>query len=100
DDYVPAEETARRRRAGMWAGEFESPWEWRQRRQDQAGNPAAGQRGAGCDIKGNISRNGNRIYHVPGSPSYQATVVDPGRGERWFCSEREALDAGWRAPRR
>ncbi|MBN1240235.1 MAG: thermonuclease family protein [Gammaproteobacteria bacterium] len=100
DDYVPAEETARRRRAGMWAGEFEPPWEWRQRRQDQAGNPAAGQRGAACDIKGNISRNGNRIYHVPGSPSYQTTVVDSGRGERWFCSEREARDAGWRAPRR
>jgi endonuclease YncB( thermonuclease family) len=27
--YVPAEDLARARRAGMWAGEFMLPWEWR-----------------------------------------------------------------------
>ena len=27
--YVPAEDHARARRAGMWAGEFMPPWEWR-----------------------------------------------------------------------
>jgi endonuclease YncB( thermonuclease family) len=27
--YVPAENLARSRRAGLWAGEFTPPWEWR-----------------------------------------------------------------------
>lgn len=98
DDYVPAEQAARSRRAGVWAGEFLPPWEWRASRQRQD-TASQGRPQAGCTIKGNISRGGNRIYHVPGSPSYDATVIDPRRGERWFCSEDEARDAGWRAPR-
>jgi len=52
-----------------------------------------------CLIKGNISQNG-RIYHVPGSPSYESTKVEESKGERWFCSEAEAQAAGWRAPKR
>ena len=53
----------------------------------------------GCYIKGNINGEGERIYHVPGSPSYDDTVIDESRGERWFCTEAEARAAGWRAPR-
>jgi endonuclease YncB( thermonuclease family) len=30
-DYVPAEDEARDAGRGMWAGEFEPPWEWRRR---------------------------------------------------------------------
>lgn len=51
-----------------------------------------------CRIKGNISASG-RIYHVPGSDSYDDTSIDTRRGERWFCTEAEARAAGWRAPR-
>ena len=51
-----------------------------------------------CTIKGNISDNG-RIYHVPGSRSYEATRIDEAKGERWFCTEQEARAAGWRPPR-
>ena len=51
-----------------------------------------------CLIKGNISDSG-RIYHVPGSAFYERTVIDESAGERWFCTEAEALSAGWRAPR-
>jgi hypothetical protein len=29
-----------------------------------------------CLIKGNISKNGDRIYHVPDSPSYDRTIID------------------------
>ena len=53
----------------------------------------------GCAIKGNISKHGERTYHVPGSEWYDATRIDPHKGERWFCSEDEARSAGWRAPR-
>jgi hypothetical protein len=51
----------------------------------------------GCNIKGNISQTtGEHIYHVPGQRYYDATVIDPAAGERWFCSEQEAIQAGWR----
>lgn len=50
----------------------------------------------GCTIKGNINRNGEKIYHVPGQKNYDQTVIEPERGERWFCSESEATAAGWR----
>ncbi|MEJ0012204.1 MAG: hypothetical protein WDM94_06140 [Bauldia sp.] len=50
-----------------------------------------------CMIKGNISMDtGERIYHVPGQEYYGATRIDVTAGERWFCSEAEALAAGWR----
>jgi len=51
-----------------------------------------------CGIKGNIGSSG-KIYHVPGSPAYDKTRIDESKGERWFCSEEEAREAGWRAPR-
>ena len=50
---------------------------------------------ADCRIKGNISSKG-RIYHLPGSGSYDQTQIDEARGERWFCTEAEARAAGWR----
>ena len=50
----------------------------------------------GCAIKGNISFSGERIYHVPGQRYYNATVINGRRGERWFCTEQEAVRAGWR----
>lgn len=50
-----------------------------------------------CVIKGNISqRTGEHIYHVPGQEYYERTRVDEDAGERWFCSEDEAEEAGWR----
>lgn len=49
-----------------------------------------------CVIKGNISSKEERIYHMPGCGSYDKTVIDESMGERWFCTEEEALKAGWR----
>lgn len=51
----------------------------------------------GCHIKGNISiGSGERIYHTPGQYHYDETIISPEYGERWFCSEGEAVMAGWR----
>ncbi len=52
-----------------------------------------------CVIKGNINSKDVKIYHVPGGSNYEETEIDPDRGERWFCTEVEAREAGWRAPR-
>lgn len=58
-----------------------------------AGAQTSGQQ---CLIKGNVSSKGERIYHLPGCRHYNSTNIDPKRGERWFCSEQEAVAAGWR----
>ncbi|WP_338539051.1 thermonuclease family protein [Janibacter terrae] len=47
-------------------------------------------------IKGNISSSGEKIYHVPGGRYYSVTKIDLGKGERWFCTETSARNAGWR----
>jgi hypothetical protein len=50
-----------------------------------------------CNVKGNISfHSGEHIYHVPGQENYIDTIIDPLKGERYFCSEAEARGAGWR----
>jgi endonuclease YncB( thermonuclease family) len=104
-DYVDEENEARAARRGVWSGQFESPEDYRrgdqregqtQRRDDRVSSQA---RCGGCAIKGNINGEGERIYHAPGSPSYDNTVVDESKGERWFRTESEARAAGWRAPR-
>ncbi|WP_281932804.1 phospholipase D-like domain-containing protein [Methylocystis iwaonis] len=49
-----------------------------------------------CLIKGNVSRSGERIYHVPGDRAYARVRMDKGRDKRWFCTEEQAVAAGWR----
>jgi cold shock CspA family protein len=53
-----------------------------------------------CNIKGNVSQYYDNermyIYHVPGGKYYAETVICPEEEERWFCSEAEAIAAGWR----
>ena len=50
----------------------------------------------GCDIKGNISTSGEKFYHVLGTTNYNAIRIQPEKGERWFCTEKEALANGFR----
>lgn len=55
----------------------------------------------GCVIKGNISSStGEKIYHMPGQRYYDQTTIDPEKGERWFCTEEEAIANGWRKSKR
>ena len=72
------------------------PWEWRRGKRIVANDNAVGQ----CRIKGNISRSGERIYHIPGGQYYDRTKINPSKSERWFCSEAEAIAAGWRRSKR
>ncbi|WP_118858343.1 thermonuclease family protein [Sphingomonas mesophila] len=103
-DYVSAEEAARNNRRGMWAGTFEMPSQVRSaaREADRRPpssrvlkqRPAAAPRvvaSGACNIKGNRSRRGEWIYHVPGMPYYAQT-----RAEELFCSEADARAAGYR----
>lgn len=60
---------------------------------------ASAEESRACNIKGNVSTRGERIYHVPGQRYYYETRISASHGERWFCSEEEARAAGWRRSR-
>jgi hypothetical protein len=89
--YVALEAEARLRRIGIWDGEAVPAWDYRAGRW-LAAEPVAP---SGCAIKGNVTAHG-RIYHMPWSPWYDKVKMDTEKGKRWFCSETDALAAGWR----
>lgn len=98
--YVGQQDAAKQARRGLWQGDFLAPWDWRaaQRNIEPAAAPVPliQSSSADCTIKGNISNNGERIYHAPGQKFYAKTKISESKGERWFCSEAEARAAGWR----
>ena len=96
-DYVSHESSAKAARRGVWRGEFVEPSHWRR---GERLEPAAACGAGDCRIKGNISRKGTHIYHLPGGASYAKARINTAKGERWFCSEREARAAGWRRAKR
>lgn len=103
-DYVSAEDTAKNARRGLWSGAFTMPNEVRSA--GRLGAPSeksavrvkplrvAEQSAPSCVIKGNRSRRGEWIYHLPGMSYYEQT-----RAEELFCSEKQARDAGYRRAR-
>jgi endonuclease YncB( thermonuclease family) len=111
--YVRVEEDARTQQRGIWQGAFIAPWDWRHRNnkiiilgafsvpidaQAMLLGPSAteGAPSPECTIKGNISRNGEQIYHMENQRFYARISMDKGGGRRWFCSAEEAEAAGWR----
>lgn len=91
--YRSAESEAKAVKAGLWGSgpDPERPAVWRARLWSEAKKQAP----EGCPIKGRVTR-GERIYVLPWSSEYAKARVSKQRGERWFCSEEEAVAAGWR----
>ena len=49
-----------------------------------------------CIIKGNLDLNsGRKIYYFPGCSQYEFTIIEKDIGENWFCTEKEAQEAGF-----
>jgi len=48
----------------------------------------------GCEIKGNI-RQGKKVYYTSSCLTYSQVIVDQSFGDQWFCSEKEAISAGF-----
>ncbi|KRA82544.1 thermonuclease family protein [Altererythrobacter sp. Root672] len=99
-DYVSYEVRARGNRAGLWRSTFDLPEyyrlaaEERTRPQERATSRSprtSSAPGGACLIKGNRNNRGEWIYHLPGRPYYDAT-----RAEEMFCTEEQALAAGYR----
>ncbi len=93
--YADLEDAARERRVGIWQAPTETAWDFRAHKWEASLSDVPDRK---CPIKGNINRRNEHIYHVPWSKDYAKTKIDLARGERWFCSEDEAIAAGWRAP--
>lgn len=92
DRLLPEEQAARAQKLRTWAAnDVQAPWENRQSRWGVAAQTASD----GCPVKGNISPSGEKIYHVAWNGQfYDRTKIGTGKGERWFCSEAEAIAAG------
>ncbi len=112
-EYDRDEAAAREAKAGLWAGAFIAPWDWRRRNGATTilgalSVPVDAQKtllGAvssvdapspDCTIKASV---GGRecIYHLPGDRWYGKMKMDSGK--RWFCSTTEAEAAGCRPPK-
>jgi len=89
--YIDEERGARNAGLGIWQGRCQPAWVYREARWKDGADVAP----EGCAIKGNISRSGRRYYHMPWSPWYDRTKIESRKGERWFCNEQEAIQAGW-----
>jgi hypothetical protein len=101
--FIADEADARQHQRNLWQGPFQMPADYRRSKRDQTARhapvttqPAPG----GCRIKGNISHQGKKIYHVPGQRDYARTNIDLSRGERMFCSPADAVRAGWQPAKR
>jgi endonuclease YncB( thermonuclease family) len=111
--YDADQEKAREIKAGLWAGAFIAPWDWRHRSKETlirgaisvpvnsqsillAPASAAEAPSPNCMIKGNLNRKGECVYHLPGGRYYGSIKMDVG-GKQWFCSAEEAEAAGCRA---
>ncbi len=96
EQFRKAEEEAKNNKRGLWADNVcnstNTPTNQNTGKDDT--------KNTSCNIKGNISSSGEKIYHVPGGQYYEKTVINTSAGERWFCNEAEAVNAGWRKSKR
>lgn len=90
--FAREEAEAKAAKVGLWSGEAERPEAWRQRMWAEAQKRTP----SGCPIKGRVVAGGAKTYVLPWAAEYERVRVDQRRGGRWFCSEREAQDAGWK----
>lgn len=88
DSFVKLQREARERGAGLWKKEAGND-----EKETSAPETSSSETPPACPnpIKGNINSKGDKIFHVPGGSAYDRT-----KPEQWFCSEQEALDAGFR----
>lgn len=89
--HASLESEARENRRGLWSGEAQRPETFRA----TAWQAALEKAPKACPIKGRIASR-DKFYVMPWMKGYDNVSIRTSRGERWFCSEEEALEAGWR----
>ncbi|MCH9808240.1 MAG: thermonuclease family protein [Alphaproteobacteria bacterium] len=89
--YASQEGAAREAKRGIWQGEAQRPADYRTKLWESAKAKAPN----GCPIKGRALSKG-KVYLLPWSPDYARYRVSQRRGDKWFCSESEAISEGWK----
>nr|WP_088033066.1 thermonuclease family protein [Xanthomonas sp. SHU 199] len=82
-DFIADESDARQHQQNLWQGPFQMPADYRRGKREQAARQAQVATppvSSGCRIKGNISRQDKKIYHLPGQRDYERTSIDPSCG--------------------
>lgn len=116
--YCAAENSARRAHLGIWSSTFVQPWKWRAgerlpaehnfdrfahltgqlpwkwNQKNLQHRPRAEH--AACLVKGIVTETGERLYFGPLDKEFESIEIDPEKGDRLFCGDDEARDAGWR----
>lgn len=91
--YGKEEQEAREAKRGIWKGTAQARAEFRTERWQKALRKSPD----GCPIKGKSrARSRDNVYILPWSASYRNYKISKRRGDRWFCSEGEAVSAGWK----
>lgn len=101
--FVADESMAQQQKRNIWSGSFQVPSDFRRAKRASSVKASASEPPLvtpGCKVKGNISSKGKKIFHVPGQRDYERTSITPARGERMFCTPRQALEAGWQPAKR
>lgn len=89
--YRLAEKAARRAHLGIWRDAFMSPAEWR------TAMAAVGERERktdDCPFIGQ-TRDGSKVVVVPPIGHPAEPIENPRVGDRIFCNDEEAIEAGW-----
>jgi endonuclease YncB( thermonuclease family) len=93
--YRALEEGPRTAKTGIWKSASVPPWLFREKLWTEAQRAAP----EGCPIKAESS-GGEKVFHMPWGPGYQRVRIaksELARGSKmWFCTEREAREAGYR----
>ncbi len=85
------EDEAREAKRGLWTGKTERPETFRAAAWEAAKEKAPD----ACPIKGRVASRA-KVYVMPWMQGYDRIKIRTSRGERWFCTEEEARQAGWR----
>ena len=91
DLFSSAQEEAKKYERGLWgACDYEEEDTAKLREENSVPpNPD-------CTIKGNISEKGyGKNYFLEGCPNYNTIKIDEKKGEAYFCTEKEAEEAGF-----
>lgn len=96
DEFYEIQKLAQEEEIGIWSLENYATNEgfqdnWREEQLNEKENKVS----TSCNIKGNINSKGEKIFHTVESPSYNVT-----KPEEIFCTEKEAIEAGYRAVKR
>ena len=105
EQFRAAQQEAQKQGIGIWSienyaqedGYHTQPKKWKQLKLQPQPKPKQETKTASgsCNIKGNISSSGEKIYHVPGGHFYDVT-----KPEQIFCSKAQAQAVGYRASKR